>query len=185
MQTCPGSFSTNPAIKTVLVTGVDIIHRLNDPNDPSIFMWSDGAGAAILRGGNLQGFVGAAFQADGAYASDWGSFAGGTFEPASAEAVKAGFTQMREVRRIPGRSTKEAGRVYSSASPPKTTFTADDVDQLLFTQINKSVIEIASKGCGVPMEKCHTIIGEIRLHWLCLYPDGIGRRHRTRQDQTG
>ena len=36
-----------------------------------------------------------AFQADGAYASGWGIAAGGTFEPASVDAVKAGRTQMR------------------------------------------------------------------------------------------
>jgi 3-oxoacyl-[acyl-carrier-protein] synthase III len=72
-----------------------MIHRLTDPNDPGCFLWSDGAGAAVLEGGNLQGFVGAAFQADGAYVSGWVIAAGGTFEPASVDAVKAGRTQMR------------------------------------------------------------------------------------------
>jgi 3-oxoacyl-[acyl-carrier-protein] synthase III len=48
-----------------------------------------------LEGRHLQGFVGAAFQADSAYASGWGIAAGGTFEPASVDAVKAGRTQMR------------------------------------------------------------------------------------------
>ena len=160
IATSSGLIAANPAIKTVLVTGVDMIYRLNDPNDPSIFMWSDGAGAAILRGGNLQGFVGAAFQADGAYASDWGFFAGGTFEPASEEAVKAGRTQMREVRRYPGEVNEEGWPRLFKRLAAENDFTADDVDQLLFTQINKSVIEIASKGCGVPMEKCHTIMGK-------------------------
>jgi 3-oxoacyl-[acyl-carrier-protein] synthase III len=36
-------------------------------------------------------------------------------------------------------------------------FTADDVDQLLFTQISKPSIAIAAKQCRVPLEKCHTI----------------------------
>ena len=48
-----------------------------------------------MEGGTEAGFLGAAFQADGAYASGWGILAGGTFEPASIEAVKAGRTQMR------------------------------------------------------------------------------------------
>ena len=74
-----------------------MIHRLTDPNDPGCFLWSDGAGAAVLEGGALQGFVGAAFQADDAYASGWGIAAGGTSEPASVDAVKAGRTQMRHV----------------------------------------------------------------------------------------
>ena len=37
-------------------------------------------------------------------------------------------------------------------------FTADEVDQLLFTQINKPAIAIAAERCNVPMEKCHTIM---------------------------
>ena len=98
-----------------------MIHRLTDPNDPGCFLWSDGAGAAVLEGGDLQGFIGAAFQADGAYASGWGIAAEGTVEPASVDAVKAGRTQMRrEKGNFRRRSTKTVGRVYSSAPPPKT-----------------------------------------------------------------
>ena len=112
-----GLIATNPAIKTILVIGVDMIHRLTDPNDPCCFLWSE----AVLEGGNLQGFVGAAFKADGAYASGWGIAAGGTFEPASVDAVKAGRTQMRrEKRNYPATVNEDGGRVYSSASPPKT-----------------------------------------------------------------
>src|SRR5260370_36955062 len=33
-------------------------------------------------------------------------------------------------------------------------FTANDVDQLLFTQISKPSIAIAAERCGVPVEKC-------------------------------
>jgi len=37
-------------------------------------------------------------------------------------------------------------------------FAAQDVDQLLFTQINKYSIATAAERCGVPVEKCHTIM---------------------------
>jgi 3-oxoacyl-[acyl-carrier-protein] synthase III len=90
-----GLIATNSALKTILLIGVDMIHKLTDPNDPGCFLWSDGAGAVVLESGNEEGFVGAAFEADGAYASGWGITAGGTFEPASIDAVKAGRTQMR------------------------------------------------------------------------------------------
>jgi 3-oxoacyl-[acyl-carrier-protein] synthase-3 len=50
---------------------------------------------------------------------------------------------------------KKIGRVYSSA---ENHFTADDVDQLLFTQISKPSIAIAAERCKVPLEKCHTIM---------------------------
>jgi 3-oxoacyl-[acyl-carrier-protein] synthase III len=34
---------------------------------------------------------------------------------------------------------------------------ADDVDQVLFTQISKRKIAIAAERCGVPPERCHTM----------------------------
>jgi len=44
-----GLITTNPAMKTILLVGVDMIHRLTDKNDPGCFLWSDGAGAAVLE----------------------------------------------------------------------------------------------------------------------------------------
>jgi 3-oxoacyl-[acyl-carrier-protein] synthase III len=35
---------------------------------------------------------------------------------------------------------------------------ADQVDQLIFTQISKPSIAIAAERCNVPVEKCHTIM---------------------------
>lgn len=153
-----GLIAANPAIKTVLVIGVYLMHRLSDPNDPVCFFYGDGAGAAVLEGGNLQGFVGAAFQADGAYASHWGIFAGGTFEPASVDAVKAGRTQVRRVGNFPADVNEEGWPRLFKRLAVENGFTADAVDQLLFTQINKPSIAIAAERCGVPVEKCHTIM---------------------------
>ena len=149
-----GLIATNPAIKTILVIGVDMIHRLTDPNDPGCFLWSDGAGAAVLEGGNQAGFIGAAFQADGEYAAGWGIAAGGTFEPASVEAVKAGRTQMRREKGNYPATVNEDGwpRLFKRLAA-ENGFTADDVDQVLFTQINKTVIAVAAERCGVPMER--------------------------------
>ena len=38
------------AMKTILVVGANMIHKLADPNDPGCFLWSDGAGAAVHGG---------------------------------------------------------------------------------------------------------------------------------------
>ena len=161
VATGAGLIATNPALKTVLAIGVDIIHRLTDPNDPGCFLWSDGAGAAVLDGGSMQGFVGAAFQADGEYASGWGILAGGTFEPASIDAVKAGRTLMRrEGGNYPATVNEDGWPRLFRRLAAESGFTADDVDQLLFTQISKRSIAIAAERCGVPLEKCHTIMGK-------------------------
>ena len=147
------------AIKTILLVGVDIIHKLTDPNDPGCFLSGDGAGAAVVEGGTNRGFTGAAFQADGAYASGWGILAGGTFEPASIEAVKGGRTHMRRAAgNYPASVNEENWPRLFERLCVENQFTADDVDQLLFTQISKPSIAIAAKRCKVPLEKCHTIM---------------------------
>ena len=153
-----GLIAVNPALKTVLVIGVYLMHRLSDPNDPICFFYGDGAGAAVLEGGNMQGFVGAAFQADGSFASNWGIFAGGTFEPASVEAVKAGRTQVRLVRPYPAEVNEEGWPRLFKRLAGENGFTAADVDQLILTQVRKPSIAIAAERCGVPLEKCHTIM---------------------------
>ena len=71
MAAAAGLIATNPGIRTVLVVGVYLMHKLADPDDPMMFFYGDGAGAAVLRAGDTPGFVGAAFQADGAYADFW------------------------------------------------------------------------------------------------------------------
>jgi 3-oxoacyl-[acyl-carrier-protein] synthase III len=154
-----GLIATDAAMKTLLLVGVDMIHRLTHRNDPGCFLWSDGAGAVVLGGGTEAGFRGAAFQADGAYASGWGILAGGTFEPASIAAVKAGRTQMRREGGNYPKTVNEDNwpRLFKRLSD-QCGFSADQVDQLLFSQISKSSIEIAAERCNVPVEKCHLIM---------------------------
>jgi 3-oxoacyl-[acyl-carrier-protein] synthase III len=153
-----GLMSSNPAMNTVLVAAVDMIGKLTAADDPTGFLWGDGAGAVVLESGDSRGFVGAAFQADGAYASSWGIFAGGTFEPASLAAVKAGHTQMREVHNFPGDVNAEGWPRLFKRLAVENGFTSGEVDQLLFTQISKPSIVISAERCNVPMEKCHTIM---------------------------
>ena len=154
-----GLIATNTAMKTVLVVGVDMIYRLSDPTDPGIFFWGDGAGAAVMEAGDRAGFIGAALQADGTYAFGWGIAAGGTFEPASIDAVKCGRTQMRrEAGNYPASVNEDNWPRLFKRLSAECGFTADQVDQLIFTQISKPSIAIAAERCNVPVEKCHTIM---------------------------
>ncbi len=154
-----GLIATNASMKTVLLIGVDMIHKLTDPNDAGCFLWGDGAGAAVMEAGNQAGFIGAAFQADGTYAPDWGILAGGTFEPASIDAVKAGRTQMRrEEGNYPASVNEDNWPRLFKRLCDQCGFTAGQVDQLFFTQISKPSIAIAAERCGVPIAKCPTIM---------------------------
>lgn len=150
--------AANAGIKSVLAIGVYMMHKLSDPNDPICFFYGDGAAAAVLEGGDRQGFVGSAFQADGSYHSYWGIYSGGTYEPASVESVKSGRTKVHLLKNYPAEVNEEGWPRLFKRLAKDSGFRAEDVDQLLFTQVRKNSIAIAAERCGVPVEKCHTIM---------------------------
>src|SRR5512142_1332532 len=61
LATASGLIATNPAIKSVLVVGVYLMHKLTAPDDAMIFFYGDGAGAALLEPASEPGFMNAAF----------------------------------------------------------------------------------------------------------------------------
>lgn len=153
-----GIIATNASIKTVLVVGVYMMHKLADPNDPTIFFYGDGAGAVIMEAGDKPGFIGTALQADGAYAKVWGIFAGGTSEPTTKEAFESGRTQVKLVGRSPPEINDVGWPKLFHRLAQENNFTADEVDHIIFTQVRKQTIELAAQNCGVPVEKCHMIM---------------------------
>ena len=153
-----GLIAANSGIRTVLAIGVYMMHKLSDPDDPLCFFYGDGAAAAVLEGGDLQGFIGSAFQADGSYHAYWGIFSGGTFEPASLESVKAGRTKVQRVQKYPSEVNEEGWPRLFKRLAEDSGFRAEDVDQLILTQIRKPSIAVVAERCGVPVEKCHTIM---------------------------
>src|SRR5208282_3691151 len=71
LASAAGWIATNASIRTVLVVGVYLMHRLASPDDPAIFFYGDGAGAVVLRAAERPGFIGAAAQAGGEYHKHW------------------------------------------------------------------------------------------------------------------
>ncbi|MBS3786258.1 MAG: ketoacyl-ACP synthase III, partial [Gammaproteobacteria bacterium] len=63
-----GLIATNPQLRCVLVVGAYLMHRLADPDDPMIFFYGDGAGAAVVEPSEREGICASAFLADGQYA---------------------------------------------------------------------------------------------------------------------
>jgi 3-oxoacyl-[acyl-carrier-protein] synthase-3 len=155
-----GIIATNPAIRNVLVVGVYLMHKLAHAQDPLVFFYGDGAGAAVLAPGEQPGFLGAAFQADGAYAKHWGIYAGGTAEPATEEAVKAGRTTVRMLDRYPPEINHEGWPRLVRRLARDSGFAVADIDFIVFTQVRKPSIELVMRDLGLPMEKTHTVMEE-------------------------
>lgn len=153
-----GIIATNPGIRTVLVVGVYLMHKLASQDDPMIYFYGDGAGAAVLEPADGPGFLGAAFQADGSYHAHWGIYSGGTFEPASEASVKAGRTQVRILERYPPEVNHEGWPRLVRKLAADTRFAVADIDFIVFTQVRKPSIELVMNDLGLPLDRTHTIM---------------------------
>lgn len=160
LATGAGWIAANPEIRTVLVVGVYLMRKLADPDDPMVFFYGDGAGAAVLEPVRAPGFVTAATRADGAYHRHWGIYAGGTAEPASVEAVVAGRTAVRSLERYPPEVNHEGWPRLARRLAAQGGFELDEVALFVFSQVRKPSIETVMAELGVPVERAHTIMEE-------------------------
>jgi 3-oxoacyl-[acyl-carrier-protein] synthase-3 len=153
-----GMMATNPYLKTVLVIGVYLMHKLAACDDPMLFFYGDGAGAAILQPNEQQGFVSSAFRADGSYAPRWAIHAGGTVEPATMESIRNGRTRVKMYDRYPPEINNEGWPLIVRQVAKNGGFAVSDIDFLIFTQVRKPTIELVMKDLGLPMSKTHMIM---------------------------
>ena len=158
ISSAAGLMATNPALKSVLVVGVYMMHKLADPKDPMVFFYGDGAGAAILERSEEPGFIAAAFAADGSYAKNWLIPAGGTVEPATAEACREGRMSVKMVERYPPEINNAGWPKVVRQVAQNGGFAVGDIDFIIFTQVRKPTIELVMADLGLPMEKTHTVM---------------------------
>lgn len=160
LATGAGLITTNPGLRTVLVVGVYLMHKLADPKDPMIFFYGDGAAAAVLEPAAEPGFVTSAFQADGSYHKFWGIYSGGTYEPANAEAVACGRTKVRMLERYPPEINDQGWPKLVRRLAAQGGFAIGDIDLAIFTQVRKPTIELVMDELKLPRERTHTIMEE-------------------------
>ena len=160
IATASGLLATNPWMKYVLVIGVYMMSKLADPNDVVSFFYSDGAGAAVLAADHKPGFLSSAYLADGSYHSYWGLYAGGTYEPASVEAVQAGRTHVRLLQRYPPDVNHVNWPKIARLLAERGGFSIQDIDLIIFTQVRLPSIKLVMEDLGLPLEKTHWIMEE-------------------------
>jgi 3-oxoacyl-[acyl-carrier-protein] synthase-3 len=153
-----GLMQANANLRTVLVVAVYMMHKLTSPDDPMIFFYGDGAGAAVLERSDAPGFVSSAFRADGSFAPRWSIAAGGTREPFDAEALKNGRHLVKMYERYPPEINNEGWPAIVRACAKNGSFALTDIDFLIFTQVRKPTIELVMSDLGIPMSKTHTIM---------------------------
>jgi 3-oxoacyl-[acyl-carrier-protein] synthase-3 len=150
--------ATNPHLETVLVIGVYLMHKLTSADDPMLFFYGDGAGAAVLEPREQRGFVSSAFRADGTYAPRWAIHAGGTVEPATEESIRAGRARVKMYERYPPEINNEGWPLLVRQVAKNGGFAVSDIDFTIFTQVRKPTIELVMKDLGLSMTKTHMIM---------------------------
>jgi 3-oxoacyl-[acyl-carrier-protein] synthase-3 len=158
LATAAGLIATNKSLRTVVAIGAYMMHKLTDPNDPMIFFFGDGAGAAVLEPSEKEGFVASGFRADGSYNRNWAILSGGTDEPASEESVRAGRTKVKLIERYPPELNNEGWPKLVRQMAADGGFAVSDIDMLLLTQVRRPTIELVMKELGLPMEKTHVVM---------------------------
>jgi len=180
-----GLMATNASLKTVLVVSVYQMHKLAGEDDPMIFFYGDGAGAAVLERGETPGFISSAFRADGTYAKKWLIQSGGTAEPTSAAAVQEGRHLVKMLERYPPEINNEGWPRMVRQVAENGGFAIDDIDFVIFTQVRKPTIELVMKDLGLPMEKTHTIMEQWGYTGSACIPMALDDALRQKKIQPG
>lgn len=158
LATAAGLIATQPHLQRVLVIGAYMMRKLADPSDPMIFLYGDGAGAAVLVPSEERGILSSSFRADGSLAEDWCIAAGGTREPITKAAIDAGRHVVRMNKKYPPEVNEEGWPWLVWRLAEQEGFALSDVDAFIFTQVRKRTIEKVMNRLEQPLEKAPMIM---------------------------
>ena len=154
-----GLVAVNPHIKYVLVLGSYMMHKLADyKRDIAAFFYGDGAGAVVLGVSDKPGYISTSIKADGSYHKHWGIYSGGTYEPATVESVEAGRTKVKLVTPFPPTVNLEGWPARIRECAANGGFEVNDIDFVIFTQVNINSIKTVMADLGLPIERAHWIM---------------------------
>ena len=148
---------TDPSIRHALVVGVYNMPAYLRPGDE--FGWTifaDGAGAVLLRREDRDGspgYVEGVLKADGTQWNYVGVYAGGTRTPITREVLEAGTWGLELLQKLPGDRNVKLWPPLVRRLLDKAGWRLEQVDHLLFTQINRSVIHEVMGILGLPVRK--------------------------------
>jgi len=153
-----GLIAVNPHMKYILVIGAYMMHKLADiKHDVTAFFYGDGAGAVVVGASDKPGYVSTSIKADGSYHKNWGIYSGGTYEPATEESLQAGRTKVKLVTPFPPTVNHEGWPARVRECAANGGFDLQEIDHIIFTQVNKNSIKLVMENLGLPVEKAHFI----------------------------
>jgi 3-oxoacyl-[acyl-carrier-protein] synthase-3 len=150
----------DPRYRRVLVIGAYAMSKFLDPQDKkTVTIFADGAGAAVVERSDAPGVLASELYADGRLSSGMGVFAGGTAEPITEAVLRDGQrNRLRFVQKYPASVNEEGWPRIARDVVARAGATVEEVDLWLWTQVNRSTIEVVMRALGQPMAKAHTIM---------------------------
>jgi 3-oxoacyl-[acyl-carrier-protein] synthase-3 len=146
----------------VLVIGTYAMTKfLNWDDMKTCTIFADGAGACVMKAIETRedrGFLASTLFADGTYCDYLGTFVGGTKKPATPERIERGEHYLTFHQRFPEDTNSSRWPLLIRETLGKKGLRVDEIDCVIFTQINRSVIVEVMDTLCLPMEKTHTIM---------------------------
>ncbi len=146
--------------RRILVVGAYAMSRyLNHRDKKTLTIFADGAGAVVVDASTQPGVLASELFADGRYCHGMGVFAGGTHTPVTHDVLTEDVQQyLRFVEKYPASVNEEGWPRIVRSVLSRAGSDVNDVDLWLWTQVNRSTIEVVMRGLGVPMSRAHTIM---------------------------
>lgn len=152
--------ATEPDYRHILVAGGYGMTKFLDWSDKyTATLFADGAGAVVVGAGDQPGFRSGKLLAQGEYHDAMGIYTGGTFRPATPEAIaEFGPPRVQFVRKFPATFNSERWPPLVREVVQKAGLALDDIGLYLFTQLNLRTIEYVMQALEQSMEKTHWIM---------------------------
>ncbi|HOW56984.1 MAG TPA: ketoacyl-ACP synthase III [Smithellaceae bacterium] len=154
--------ATDPAIKYAVVIGCyNMPAFIKDGDAFGHAIFSDGAGAIVLQkteDNDASGYIGGQLMSDGTQWDFIGIYTGGSKKPFTHEILNNGDYGLQNLKPLPGDRNVKLWPLVTEELLKKCNLAVADIDHILFTQINKSVIVKVMGILGLPLEKTTTIM---------------------------
>lgn len=170
-------------IMVVATYGMTRFLDFHDRYTATIF--ADGAGAVLLQAQEKPGFLSSKLIADGSFHDFMGIYAGGGLNPITPERIERGEHQVRFVKKFPEDTNASHWPELVTEILAKIGKTPDDIDFVLFTQINIGTIQEVMDKLGLPWEKTHTIMDHYGYTGSACIPMALDEVVRANRIQDG
>jgi len=139
----------------VLVIGVyNMTKYANQDNEFFGAVFGDGGGAVVLQATTEDaGYLASMMWADGTYHDYFGVFVGGTKFPLTTARLEKNEHLLRIDKPYPPTINTDHWPGLVRAAVAKAKLTVQDIDHIIFTQINRSTIEFVMQELGLPLDR--------------------------------